>query len=317
MLIYIIQIPTQMSKKMSKNEQNFDNKPQYSVYNRENILITKTEIYKILKKAGVNNRLDLDNLGVFQRAFVHSSYSINGNKKERDKRRQHNDDSSDDEYEEKCPDGCVDLQPESLEVGEWLGDGILQSIVTDYLYHRFPNESEGFLTKTRSKLVNTKSLAVLSNFLGMPKYILMSTHVEKVANGRTNSRILEDCFESFIGAIYLHFSKKKDKSYAFSVCYDFVTNSIESAIDIVELIKTNENYKDILMRYYQKNFNGSFPIYKLSHTKTDENDNRTIFYVYVTDPKGKIVGNGYAKSKKQAQQYSAKDALKYFKYTGK
>jgi len=86
---------------------------------------------------------------------------------------------------------------------ELLGDAILGGVVSTYLFTRYADEeTEGFITKTKSKLVRKKTLAKLGSRLRLGKWVLMSLHVES-EGGRKNKRIMEDTFESFIGAIFL------------------------------------------------------------------------------------------------------------------
>jgi ribonuclease-3 len=130
-----------------------------------------------------------------------------------------------------------------------------------YLYNRYNDQQEGFLTKLRSKLVKTETLSKLALNLRFDKFVIISKHIELVCNGRKNNTILEDAFEGFIGAMMCDFGKD-DKSRGFDLCYKFIVTLIEKYIDITQLIIHDDNYKDQLMRYFQKNFNGQLPIYK-------------------------------------------------------
>ena len=94
----------------------------------------------------------------------------------------------------KLPDGTY-INNERL---EFLGDAILGSTVAEYLYRKFPDKSEGFLSQTRSKIVNGESLAQLTQSLGLDKFI-----VSHAFHFDTNKNILGDAFEAFIGALYL------------------------------------------------------------------------------------------------------------------
>jgi dsRNA-specific ribonuclease len=98
--------------------------------------------------------------------------------------------------------GVMPLQPECNETYEFLGDTILSSVIGTYLYTRYYDQNEGFLTKTRTKLVRTNTLGELAKRLGFGKFAVISQHVE-TEGGRGNMRILEDIFEAFIAAIYL------------------------------------------------------------------------------------------------------------------
>jgi len=94
------------------------------------------------------------------------------------------------------------------------------------------------------------------------------------------------------------------------LCKKFIINVIEYYIDIPELINRDTNYKDQLMRFYQKEFNGKFPVYNLG-SEEGAPSNRT-YVMYVTDTKGNKVGVGKGKSKKEAEQNAAREALVHF-----
>jgi ribonuclease-3 len=91
---------------------------------------------------------------------------------------------------------------ESYERLEFLGDAILEMLISTFLYHRHPDKMEGFLTAARSSIVRTESLSEICKSNGINKYILMSKG-EELSGGRENLSILEDIIESLMGAIYL------------------------------------------------------------------------------------------------------------------
>lgn len=286
----------------SNNINNETEKKIYYLYNASNIYINNNIINNILSSNNIN--VQINNINTWQKAFVHKSYSKNTKRKKEDKYIY-------DDINNELPDDIIPLQNESNETLEWLGDSIIQSVIGVYLFKRFPLENEGFLTKMRSKLVKTETLSKLSSYLGFKKYIIMSQHIEINCNGRNNSRILEDTFEAFIGAMFLDLGNKNN-SLGYEICSKFIINIIEKTIDITNLILNDDNYKDQLMRYCQKMFNGYFPIYKQETIKLIENDNGTVikkFKMNVYDYNNLIIGTGTAKSKKEAEQKAAKNAL--------
>jgi dsRNA-specific ribonuclease len=276
----------------------------YYLYNENNILITNDIVQEMLKKCGIDEKIN--DIKIYQQAFTNKTYSKNDKKNNYDKYIIDNSGVN--------IDTIVPLQEKSNERFEWLGDGILQSVVAYYLFKRFKKQDEGFLTKIRSKLVKTNSLYKQALYLGMDKYILMSKHMELYCNGRKNSKILEDTFESFIGAIKIDFSNKISEEYAYNICSKFIINSLENIIDFTEIIRSDDNYKDQLMRYFQKNFGGLCPIYKKKSIQTIQNDNITtrIFKMYVCDMNGNEIGCGESRLKKEAEQKAAKAALLHF-----
>lgn len=289
---------SEVSDKSSENDKKI-----YSLYNASNIYIDNDIINNILKLNNIQQTIN--DLKIWQKAFVHKSYSKNTKRKKNEKYLDYNED-------EELLNDIIPLQEESNETLEWLGDSILQSIVGVYLFKRFQNQNEGFLTKMRSKLVKTESLAKLSSYLGLDKYIIMSQHVEINCNGRKNSRILEDTFEAFIGAMFLDLGCENN-SFGYDLCSKFIINVIENAIDITELILFDDNYKDQLMRYCQKMFDGYFPKYIQQTIQPIKNENDDVvikrFKMNVIDHNGSVIGSGVARSKKEAEQKAAKNAL--------
>ena len=282
----------------------------YPVYNENNFYITKEIIQSILEKGNIHNKIN--DISIWQKAFTHKSYYYKNDFIKNEKFF-----GSINSININLPENkhIMPLQKDSNEVIEWLGDGIIQSIVAIYLYKRYSNQTEGFLTKIRSKLVKTETLSKLALFLNFDKYIIISKHIEIICNGRKNSRILEDSFEAFIGAMFTDFSSIHGEAEATNICSNFFINIIEQKIDITELIINDDNFKDQLMRYYQKKYNGKFPKYEQKTIIQYTNDNGITnkkFHMFVRDTDNNIIGEGIARSKKEAEQIAAKKALQYF-----
>ena len=190
-------------------------------YNNMNILIEEEEVNKILRDYGISFKCY--NVDIYRKAFVHKSYItrkndnfVTGNKN--------------------CPEDCLPLQEQSYERFEYLGDSVLSTTVANYLYQRYPDQNEGFLTKMRSKLVNGHMLGDLCRKVGLSKWVIISKQVEE-NNGRDNYKILEDVFEAFICAIFLDFNKKKmnlknhKSGIGFQIAEQWIINVLESKID--------------------------------------------------------------------------------------
>jgi len=284
---------------------NSGDKKIYPVYNENNFYITKEIIQNILKKGGITK--EINDLSLWQQSFIHKSYCSKNDFKKHEKFFGNIDsiNINDKKYKNILP-----LQENSNERLEWLGDGIIQAVVAKYLELRFPTQDEGFLTKIRSKLVKTESLSKLALALNFDKYLIISKHIEIICNGRRNARILEDSFEAFVGAMDKEFGDE-----GFDICKKFIINIIEKEIDITELILNDDNFKDQLMRYYQKMYNGKFPIYEQKNIISTVNDNGIVnkkFQMFVRDNDNNIIGIGEARSKKEAEQKAAKEALMHF-----
>jgi dsRNA-specific ribonuclease len=165
-----------------------DYKVKFNPYNINNKLITKKNVIDILLDKDIH--IDVINLRNYQLAFAHKSYC------------KKNDPDNKADMVDK-PDNALELMEKSNERLEYLGDSILSCVVADYLYERYPEQDEGFLTKIRTRLVNGAMLNIFSQVLKLSDFLMISRHVEDKCNGRNNPRILEDIFEAFIGAIYL------------------------------------------------------------------------------------------------------------------
>ena len=190
---------------------------------------------------------------------------------------------------------CKDLNMASYERLEFVGDSVISMIVAQYLYEKYPDENEGFLTRIRTKIVSSKGLSGLATILELHKYILMNEKAMRNSWNK-NPRILEDAFEALMGALYL------DKGLEY--CKKFLIRLIEKYLKFDELIE-DTNYKDILMRYVQSN-NMKSPLYEVTHEAGPDHAKRFTVQVIIN---GKKVSEGSHTSKKQAEQNAAQRAL--------
>lgn len=139
--------------------------------------------------------------------------------------------------------GLEDGLHKSNERLEYLGDAVLDLVVADVLFRRFPYRDEGFLTNMRSKVVNTQFLDTLARELGLDK---MLQHTAGNRRNETSKNMNADVFEAFLGAIYL------DQGY--SRTYHFICNRILTPfVDLEELTITDHNYKSRLVEWAQRN----------------------------------------------------------------
>ena len=122
---------------------------------------------------------------------------------------------------------------------EFLGDSVLDAIISDYLCKNYPNADEGFLTKTRSKIVNTNQLAKYCKILELNNYLVYSS------NSLNNKHLYADLLEALIGAIFL--DKGFKKTYKF-----IIKKIIKENTNLERLIKTETNHKSRLIEYCQK-----------------------------------------------------------------
>jgi len=260
------------------------------VLNPSNIWISPERINHILHKYGIEQPIKDYNL--YKTAFVHRSY-IKAN-------------ISPDMLQTINKDVSLKVYPcdTSYERLEFIGDAVLDTICANYIFQRYPDQDEGFLTTLKTKLVSTAPLARLTSKLKLNKYIIMSLYTEKKCNGRNNSKILEDVFEAFIGALFLDFDKNYKNGYI--SCQKFLINIFESFIDFTELIYHENNYKKMLLEYYQPTFKTE-PQYQ---TVCISGLTNRIYTMGALHPSGEIIGIGRAPKKVDAEQEASKNALK-------
>jgi len=203
------------------------------------------------------------------------------------------------------PDDCMPLKTADNEHLEFVGDGILDAIVGDYLERRYPGEGEGFWTSLRSDLVNNEHLGELALKLGMAPWLIMSRHMEEVCGGRSNRRMLGSMLEAWIAAMFRDRSVENPAS-AFWAVQQWVVEVLETHVDFGELIAHNTNYKDQLLRYFQATFHQP-PRYKEVATEGPLH-NRT-FTMGVLHPDGSVMTTATARNKKDAEQEASRLAL--------
>ncbi len=177
---------------------------------------------------------------------------------------------------------------------EFLGDSVLAVIVAEFLYESYPTKDEGELSKLKSVLVSKQQLSKWAKDIHLDKYILISTS-EETSGGRKKDTIIAGSFEAILGAIYL--DQGIDK------CRDFVKKKFLSKGIEIEL----KDYKSILQEILQKEFK-TLPQYEIVK-ETGPDHNKEFDCIVKLDKES--LGYGKGKTKKQAQQNAAKEALKY------
>lgn len=211
-----------------------------------------------------------NNVGLFITAFTHRSY-LNEHKK------------------------TVFEHNERL---EFLGDAVLELVVTEYLYRNY-TEPEGILTNWRSSLVRTESIGAAAQRLNFGEYLRLSRG-EKRGSDRAKQQILANCFEAVIGAIYL------DKGY--KAADDFITKNILSTFESILESGAWMDAKSRLQELSQSKV-GFTPSYKVISEEGPDHEKIFEVGVYVDE---KLYGKGKGPSKQLAQQRAAEIALKKF-----
>jgi ribonuclease-3 len=236
----------------------------FNPYNPENKEITLNEVQSILNKYGINAKVN--NLSLYKRAFVHRSYT---------KRPALENSASNIELVE-CPPNCIDLKTKSNERLEFIGDGVLELITKYYLYRRFPKEDEGFMTEKKIAIVKNEHIGKLAYEMQINKWLILSKHAEEKKT-RTNLKKLGCLFEAFLGALFLDFNKIEVQDEhgwfknvfvtgpGFQMAQIFVENVLESHVDWIKLISTDDNFKNILQVKVQKEFKTTPDYLEVSH----------------------------------------------------
>lgn len=181
---------------------------------------------------------------------------------------------------------------------EFLGDAVLELVVTNFLYHKYPIKQEGELTAYRSALVNTNSLEKIGRQIGLNDFLLLSRGEAK-DTGRARSIILADAFEALIGAIYT------DSGYGEAA--NFISTNLLETLDIDKIVE-DKSWLDAKSRFQEmsQENTGLTPSYKtLKEIGPDHNKQFTIG-VFIGDVQVAL-GNG--PSKQEAEQKAAIKAL--------
>lgn len=180
---------------------------------------------------------------------------------------------------------------------EYLGDAVIETVVSDILYHHFPKKKEGFLTAVRSKIVQRSSLNHLAKATGLVG-LVQSSHI----NHTHNSFISGNAFEAFVGAIYL------DRGYSY--CYQFFEQQLMGKhIDLDKVAKEDDNHKSKLIEWSQKNQ------YKVDFELISENTIGTNSPTFRSRVRieGLEFGIGFGYSKKESQQLASKEAMQHIR----
>ncbi len=226
----------------------------------------KEEFEKIQKKLGV----EFKDRSLLFLAFVHSSY-VNENKK---------------------------LVQEHNERLEFLGDAVLELLISDFLYRKFPKSTEGDLTLIRSSLVDAAACICFIQKLGLDQYMLLGKGEKLSERGRET--ILSGLFEALIGAIYLDGGWEQAKTFLFDTFADDIQKIIE---------KPQANFKAELQSYTQKHFSQT-PHYKILEESGPDHNKQFVVGAFLAEKK---LALGEGSNKKEAEQKAAQNALQALK----
>jgi len=187
----------------------------------------------------------------------------------------------------------ADLSYERL---EFLGDRVLGFIISSFLFEKYPNEDEGFLTKTKAKIVSGKSLSAAMDKMGLIQYV-------RTAQGsiedeiKKSSNVKEDIFESLIGAIFLD-------SNDYTKCIEYVLRHLDKALSVNYLKNEVTDFKSKLLEYAAKNHDLTIEFIVLPL-----GNNVNSGFEAIVNVNGVAYGKGEAPSKKKAEQLAAKRTI--------
>ena len=225
-------------------------------------MIDFSEFQKIAK-------LDFKNQALLKQAFIHRSY-LNENRT---------------------------INSEHNERLEFLGDAVLELVITDFLYHKYIDRDEGELTSYRSALVNATTCSEIATDIGVNEYLLLSKGESK-DTGRARQYILANTLEAIIGALYV------DSGY--DSAKKFIEDNFIPLIDQIISAKSFIDAKSLFQEKAQE-FDGVTPSYKTIKESGPDHDKKFTVGVYI----GKdLVAQGTGESKQEAEQSAAREALK-------
>lgn len=231
----------------------------------------KGELYYYLKKTlGFSPR----NINIYRQALTHRSYSTKDSKKKF-------------------------YNNERL---EFLGDAVIETIVSDILYHQYPNRNEGFLSTMRSKLVERKNLGRLSKEIGLDKFVKID--IKYPLQDNHNSYIGGNAFEALVGAIYLDRGMKAARAFIDKLIANGFINMAKTA-------RVEENFKSLILEWGQK-LHAEVKI--ISIWEDVPTRDRPPFCSAVMI-EGRIAAKGKGYSKKESHQEAARKALAAMKRT--
>jgi ribonuclease III len=180
---------------------------------------------------------------------------------------------------------------------EYLGDAVLDAILSDFLFEKFPNASEGFMTKIRSRIVNREVLNQLAVSMGINQIL-----ISNVSSGHPTRNLYGDALEALIGSVFLDKGFKKTQK-------TFITKVLNRYLDLDVIVSTDTDYKSMVFEWVQKHKSS------LKFTYDEEYDfnlKKSVFSTTLTIDKVEL-GVGHGASKKEAEQEAASQALKRLK----
>ncbi|MGI6777736.1 MAG: ribonuclease III [Acetivibrionales bacterium] len=183
---------------------------------------------------------------------------------------------------------------------EFLGDAVLNIVISENIFKNYPDLTEGEMTKARANIVCESSLVICANNISIGKYLLLGKG-EEVTGGRNRPSILSDAFEALIGAIYIDGGLERAKLFIYRSMENIIEDSISGIIFM--------DYKTQLQEDVQKNGNEKIH-YEIIDEKGPDHNKTFVTQVKIGED---VFGIGVGKSKKESEQNAAKVALRKIK----
>ncbi len=180
---------------------------------------------------------------------------------------------------------------------EYLGDAVLDAILSDFLFEKFPDANEGFLTKIRSRIVNRDVLNQLAVSMGINKIL-----ISNVSSVHPTKNLYGDAFEALIGSVFLDKGFKKTKKV-------FLKNVLNRYLNLEEIATTDSDYKSLVFEWVQKHKSNLIFTYKEEY---DFDLKKSVFSTTLFIDKVES-GEGHGSSKKEAEQEASSQAWKRLK----
>lgn len=186
---------------------------------------------------------------------------------------------------------------DSYERIEFYGDAVVGLVVAQYLYEHHPDWDQGVMSKARSSVVQEGPLAETAVRLGLDQHLLLS-HSEETTGGRQRPSVLCDIFEAVVGAIYIESGMEKARWFVLEQLHPFLKRVSEGDVN-------PNDYKSKLQEVAQATWRKT-PDYRVSRESGNEHERRFTVAVLLDN---EVLGEGTGRSKKDAEQSAAKDAL--------
>lgn len=175
---------------------------------------------------------------------------------------------------------------------EYLGDAIIDSILSEFLFSKYPHASEGFLTKVRARIVNREELNTVAKNMGFDNLL-----VNNVCAGSCAKNLYGDAFEAFIGALFLDCGYDKAKKV-------FIERILNKYIDLNEVVNTDSDFKSLIYEWGQKHRS----ILTFEYDEEYDQLQRQSIFSSVLYLNQQVYGRGVGLSKKEAEQEASKQA---------